>query len=73
MPERDLIRLGHTLGAALMLGYLLYGNPFRRRRKNQILEEALESTHQRMLYLAGMLDKYDIEIDEFDLIALRNL
>ena len=73
MREQDLIRLGHTLGAVLMLGYLLYGGRFRRKHYNQILVEELESAHQRELYLASMFDKYDIEIDEFDLIALRNL
>lgn len=73
MTERDLAILGRSLGAAVMLGYLLYSGTFRRRRYNQILLEELERTHRRELYLASMLDHYDIEIDEFDLIALRNL
>jgi hypothetical protein len=73
VTERELATLGRTLGTVVMLGYLLYGGTFRRRRYNRILAEELERSHQREMYLASMLDKYDIEIDEFDLIALRNL
>jgi hypothetical protein len=35
--------------------------------------EALLSANRRELYLAGLLDKHEVEIDEFDLIALNNL
>jgi hypothetical protein len=73
VTERDLITLSRTLGTVVMLSYLLYGGVFRRRRYNQILAEEVAKSHQRELYLAGMLDKYGIEVDEFDLIALRNL
>lgn len=71
--ERELIRLGHLLGSAVMVGSILLRGTFRRRRDNNLLMEELLSANRREQYLAGMIDKHEIEVDEFDLIALRNL
>ncbi len=73
MTQRDLIILGRILGTVGMSSYILFSGRFRRRNYTQHLEEELKKARQRELYLAGMIDKYDVEIDEFDLIALRNL
>lgn len=70
MNEKE---LGQTLGAALVLGIVLLGGKFRQRRTRRQLLEELVRTHKREMYLAGMLDKYGVEVEEFDLIALTNL
>lgn len=73
MRERDLIQLGRILAPAVMFSAMAISGMFRRRRNNTLIMEALLSANRRELYLAGLLDKHEVEIDEFDLIALNNL
>lgn len=54
----------------LALAYVM-SRKSRKSRKQE--REFHASTHARMLYLASMLDKSGVEIDEFDLIALQNM
>lgn len=73
VKERDLIQLGHTLGTVIWVGAFALTGTFRRRRHSKLLQEELLKANRREQYLAAMIDRYEIEVDEFDLIALRNL
>jgi hypothetical protein len=73
MRERDLIQLGHALGSVILFGAIALSGRFSRRRDNKLLIEELERAKRRYLYLASIIDKNEIEIDEFDKIALTEM
>ena len=73
VSERELIAIGRTLGTAAMLGAILLQRRISRRRYVKHLETELRKARGRMLYLASLIDKHGVEVDEFDLIALREM
>ena len=71
--ERELIRLGHTLGTVVMLGSILLTGRFRRKQHSNLVMEELLRSQRQIDYLVSLLVKHEVEIDEFDMIALHNL
>jgi hypothetical protein len=73
MTPRQQIQLGQILGTALYAGWFALRRRSAKKHTIETLAQELESSYNRGLYLASLLDKHGIEVDEFDLIALKNL
>ena len=74
MNEKDLIALSHILGPAVLISIITLNRKFRNKKlSNKLVREELLRSHARELYLASMLDKHGIELDEFDVIAFNEL
>ena len=72
MNEAELIRLGQILGSLAIVGFYALNSRSQLRRSNKALRELLISSQKRELYLASIIDKHEIELTEFDLIALTS-
>ena len=73
MNEKDLIALGHILGPAVLISIITLRKFRNKKLSNKLIREELLRSHARELYLASMLDKHGIELDEFDVIAFNEL
>jgi hypothetical protein len=70
MREKESIELARRLAPVAMFGVVTLTGIFGRKRQNEVLKTELIAAQNRSIYLASMLDKHGVELDEFDRIAL---
>jgi hypothetical protein len=71
MNNEDMVGLGSSLGIVVLLGALTLKGMFRRKHDSKLLYEELLKSNRRAIYLASILDRHGIELDEFDIIAMH--